>query len=69
MDRKNNSAGDFSPSAYCFILLHTNLAYFNQPKALPISESCITIMLTVPEWQDDCRGIQRSMLKGESIIV
>jgi hypothetical protein len=65
----DNSAGDFSFSAYCNILLHINLAYFNQPKAFPTSESHITTRFTVPEWQDDCRGIYRSMLKGESIIV
>jgi hypothetical protein len=62
----DNSAGDFSISACCFNLLDTNFAYFNQPKALPISEIHITNTFTVPEWQDDCRGIQRSMLKGES---
>jgi len=69
MEGMDNSAGDFSLSAYCSILLHTNLVYFNQPKAPPISESHITTMFTVPEWQDDCRGIYRSMLKGENITV
>jgi len=47
----DNRAGDFSLSAYCFTLLHTNSAYFNQPKALPISERRITTMFKVPEWQ------------------
>jgi len=57
MEGMDNSAGDISLSAYCFILLHANLAYFNQPKALPINESHITTRFTVPEWQDDCTGI------------
>jgi len=65
----DNSAGDFSLFAYCFILLHTNLAYFNQPKALPIPESHITTQFTVPERQGDFTGIYRSMRKGESITV
>jgi len=51
MEGMDNSDGDFSLYAYCFTLLHTNSAYFNQPKALPISESHITTMFTVPQWQ------------------
>ena len=64
MEGMDNSAEDFSLSAYRFMLLHNNLAYFNQSKALPISESHITTMSAVPEWQDDSRRIYRSMLKG-----